>query len=129
METWTIRSCRLDVPKVGFTTEMRGDLLAISLPGPEQDDPLTRFADQEPMEPSSAMMAVGQLLLELLGRLCNALAGPILDFEVIVTTGCSFEKKGFPIAATAWIETDPSPISQRQSDSNFSMSRSFVGRK
>lgn len=70
----------LDVLDARRTTEMVGSLLAIALSWPEHDTPLAQFADQEPLEPSPAIVAIAKLLFELLRRLRDALAGSVFDF-------------------------------------------------
>src|SRR5262245_29615690 len=85
---------RLDVLDARLTSQMVRDLLAIALARPEHDPGPTQVTDQEPLEPSSAIMAITQPLLKLRGRFGDAFAaGPVLDLQEIDAPGFSSEEE------------------------------------
>ena len=66
--------------QTAFSTQVRGDLLAITLPRCEQDSVLSEFANKETLEPSPPVLAIAQLLPKLRHSSPNTTAisgGPI----------------------------------------------------
>src|SRR5262249_17860550 len=107
----------LDVLDVRFTAQMERDLMAIALPRAEQDSLLTQLTDQEPLEPGSAIMTIAQLLLELLRRSRDPLAGAVFDFEKIDAARFSLEEEISDgcdgLDRDRLISDEPAPIGQQ----------------